>query len=129
MCYAGQGMDAFFGQIVTTDTIKVCYDAYLYTANTLEVCVKCDDLIYNGFSWILFNTSNPVGIIEHKNKIAYDIEPKFSETICYDFLETEPLLDRGKILVVGNPPFGKNSSLAVKFFNHASIVTGPTEQP
>ena len=58
--------------------------------------------------------------IEHKNKIAYDIEPKFSETICYDFLETEPLLDRGKILVVGNPPFGKNSSLAVKFFNHAS---------
>ena len=70
MCYAGQGMDAFFGQIVTTDTIKVCYDAYLYTANTLEVCVKCDDLIYNGFSWILFNTSNPVGIIEHKNKIT-----------------------------------------------------------
>jgi hypothetical protein len=58
--------------------------------------------------------------IEHKNKIAYDIEPKFSETICYDFLETEPLLDRGEILVVGNPPFGKNSSLAVKFFNHAS---------
>ena len=58
--------------------------------------------------------------IEHKNKIAYDIEPHFSETICYDFLETEPLVDRGKILVVGNPPFGKNSSLAVKFFNHAS---------
>ena len=60
--------------------------------------------------------------IEHKNKIAYDIEPHFSETICYDFLETEPLVDRGKILVVGNPPFGKNSSLAVKFFNHAFLI-------
>ena len=58
--------------------------------------------------------------IEHKHKIAYDLEPKFPETICYDFLETKPLVEQGKILVVGNPPFGKNSSLAVKFFNHAS---------
>ena len=58
--------------------------------------------------------------IKHENKIAYDLEPKFPETICYDFLETKPLVEQGKILVVGNPPFGKNSSLAVKFFNHAS---------
>jgi hypothetical protein len=70
ICYAGTGMFAYFGQIMNTDTIKVCYDAYLYTANTLEVCTRCDSLIFdqNSFSWIMFSIGNPVGVIEIENK-------------------------------------------------------------
>ncbi len=72
-CYSGVGMDFFFGQILTSDTIKLCYDAYLYTTNTLEVCTHCDSLIYDGFSWILFSMSNPVSINELTfNKITYN---------------------------------------------------------
>ena len=78
VCYGGSGINAFFGQITTSDTIKVCYDAMLYTANTMEVCTRCDSLVYNGFSWVLFSMSNPVGIFEIENKInnnkMYDLQ-------------------------------------------------------
>tara|TARA_Y100001938_G_scaffold90221_2_gene123570 strand:+ start:6755 stop:7258 length:504 start_codon:yes stop_codon:yes gene_type:complete len=64
MCYAGQGMYYYFGQIMTSDTIKVCYDAILYTANTVETCTRCDSLIFNGTSWVLFSMGNPTAINE-----------------------------------------------------------------
>ena len=69
VCYGESGINAFFGQITISDTIKVCYDAMLYTSNTVEVCTHCDSLIYNGFSWVLFSMGNPVGIFEIENKI------------------------------------------------------------
>jgi hypothetical protein len=52
--------------------------------------------------------------------LAYDIDPQGPGIIKADFLST-PLPQVGKVAVVGNPPFGKNASLAVKFFNHAAI--------
>lgn len=51
--------------------------------------------------------------------IGYDISPDAEGIIEADFLELE-LHRTGRIVVIGNPPFGKNSSLAVKFFNHAA---------
>jgi hypothetical protein len=55
------------------------------------------------------------------NVAAYDIEPR-AEGIQYaDFLTLHPdTLERCKV-VVGNPPFGKRSSLAVAFLNKAAI--------
>ena len=48
------------------------------------------------------------------NVIAFDISPDASGITQADFLSQ----DVGKVdVVIGNPPFGKNSSLAVKFFN------------
>jgi hypothetical protein len=70
ICYSGSGTSTFFGQITTSDTIKVCYDIMLYAANALEVCTHCDSLIYNGFSWVLFSTGNPVEIREYRDKIV-----------------------------------------------------------
>jgi hypothetical protein len=70
MCYAGQGMFAYFGQIMTTDTVKVCYDAYLYEANTMDVCTRCDTVIFDGTNWVLFSMGNPTAITEvHLNNI------------------------------------------------------------
>ena len=70
ICYAGSGINSFFGQITTSDTIKVCYSTILYMANTFETCPEyCDSLIYDGFSWVLFSMGNPVGIVETQNKI------------------------------------------------------------
>ena len=63
-CYSGFGVNAFFGQIITSDTIKVCYDVYLYTANMIEVCTHCDSLIFDGFNWVLFSMSNPTSVNE-----------------------------------------------------------------
>lgn len=53
---------------------------------------------------------------------AMDIAPQASDIECGDFLVAHSLFsgDHPKAVVVGNPPFGKNASLAVKFFNRAA---------
>ena len=50
---------------------------------------------------------------------AYDLDPKGDGIESVDFFEiTLPYRDR--IVVIGNPPFGKSARLAIKFFNHAA---------
>ena len=51
--------------------------------------------------------------------VALDLEPKNSRIIKQDFLTYVPQFDK-KILIYGNPPFGKQSSLAKKFIKHAT---------
>jgi hypothetical protein len=97
-----------------------------YTIPTISE--KCLDRIgsrYNWSDWGLviepsagngsFLTRIPVD-----NKIGIDISPEHKDIIKQDFLTYTPPINSGKILIVGNPPFGRISSLAIKFFNHAS---------
>ena len=85
ICYSGSGMYAFFGQIMTSDTIKVCYDALITEANSMETCSRCDSLVFdqNTYTWVLFNMGNPVGlpgfVIEEDgvrwwNDVIYDMQ-------------------------------------------------------
>jgi len=67
-------------------------------------------------------------------KIGIDIAPEHKDIIKQDFLTYSPpenvmklrnAIDNNVnvnngILVIGNPPFGRVSSLAIKFFNHAT---------
>lgn len=55
-------------------------------------------------------------------KLGLDLDPKapsIQKMNFYDYMPDIPYCDT-KILTLGNPPFGKNSSDAVKFFNHAA---------
>lgn len=63
--------------------------------------------------------------------LGLDIEPKHTDVYQQDFLQfqKEDLLkyypnlsleDNNELILIGNPPFGKNSSLAIKFFNHGA---------
>lgn len=58
------------------------------------------------------------------NKLGLDLDVKIKGVIKADFMEYN--LPKNDYIVLGNPPFGKNSSLAVKFFNkcaqHAVII-------
>jgi hypothetical protein len=58
--------------------------------------------------------------IPSRNKIGLDISPQHESIIQQDFFQYTPQTQDKKILVIGNPPFGRVSSIAVKFFNHAS---------
>ena len=73
-CYSGQGMYDYFPQVMLTDTLKVCYDIYLYTSNAVEVCTHCDSLIFdqNSFSWVLFSMGNPTSIKEMSHSSIKD---------------------------------------------------------
>ena len=66
MCYSSVGDTAYFQMIQPTDTVKVCYDAYIYFMGATYVCTQCDSMIYDGWStsWILLNMGNPTGINE-----------------------------------------------------------------
>lgn len=57
--------------------------------------------------------------IPTQNKIGIDILPEDENITKCDFFDYKPPKVK-KILVIGNPPFGKVSSLAVKFFNHSA---------
>lgn len=50
---------------------------------------------------------------------GFDIDPKHPEIEAMDFFDYVHD-DSRSCLVVGNPPFGRISSLAIKFFNHAA---------
>lgn len=53
--------------------------------------------------------------------LALDLDPARSDIPRGDFLSWSlPLDANAPVAVLGNPPFGKNASLAVKFFNHAA---------
>lgn len=54
-----------------------------------------------------------------ENRLGIDLEPKINGVVCHDFL-TYPLT-RTDYLTIGNPPFGRNSSLAIKFFNKCAL--------
>jgi len=57
----------------------------------------------------------------HDFKLAYDIEPKKPYILKQDYLDLDTSFLRDKkVLVYGNPPFGRNSSLALKFIKKSS---------
>jgi hypothetical protein len=60
--------------------------------------------------------------LPESKRIGIDIKPEHNEIIEQDFFDFRPggSENDDKILVIGNPPFGRVSSLAIKFFNHAS---------
>ena len=66
MCYSSAGDTAYFQMIQPTDTVKVCYDAYIYFMGATYVCTQCDSMVYDGFSysWVLMNMGNPTSIKE-----------------------------------------------------------------
>jgi len=53
-----------------------------------------------------------------ENYKFYDLEPEHDEIIKRDFLEfdpTKPQKKYNKIHIIGNPPFGRQASMAIKF--------------
>jgi len=88
-------------------------------------CIESVGLIYDWSKWELVvepsaGNGSFLNIIPSDKKIGIDISPENQDIIKQDFFTYKPLSSIKDILVIGNPPFGKVSSLAIKFFNHAS---------
>jgi len=92
---------------------KKCFDFVLDFLNTTQ---KSFDVFLEpsaglGSFWNLFPIDKRVG---------FDLDPKCDDIIVGDFLEQNLTQE---CVTIGNPPFGKNSSLAIKFFNHAATFS------
>ena len=57
--------------------------------------------------------------------ISYDIEPEHHDIIKQDFLKLNVNFD-GRVLFIGNPPFGPRSSLAKSFIRHCIELNATT---
>ena len=69
MCYSDAGGNAYFGQVSTTDTLKVCYDAVIDINGFTYGCTGCDSLVYNQntYQWeLLLRVTQPTAIKEIK---------------------------------------------------------------
>jgi len=67
-CYISQGNDPYsFPLIYPSDTVKLCYDALVYTMGTTIMCNHCDSLSFDFMSdtWVVYNRlGNTTGIEE-----------------------------------------------------------------
>lgn len=76
------------------------------------------------FNHIIEPSAGDGGLLEHLPKrktIALDIAPEGEGIKKQDFFDFVP--PKGKILTYMNPPFGKRCSLAIDFFNRASLFS------
>lgn len=107
--------DQFYTQL---DVAKDC-------VQILRKEIKIDNPIYLEPS---AGTGSFLLALKNEKVLAYDIDPKYPDIKLLDFLTLDEkrlkvdllLEDLVNIVTIGNPPFGKNSSLAIKFFNHAA---------
>lgn len=102
-------------------------DKFYTIPSVSQTCLATIGRMYEWASWDLVvepsagNGSFLLQIPTSKDKkIGLDISPDHADVVNKNFFEYAPPPDLGNILVVGNPPFGKASSLAVKFFNHSA---------
>jgi hypothetical protein len=103
-----EGLDKFY---TIPSYSKKCIDKVfeLYNKSTFDLIIEPS--AGNGS---FFNQ------LECENKIGIDISPETQNIIKMDFFDYIPPTNANKILVIGNPPFGKVSSVAIKFFNHSA---------
>jgi predicted RNA methylase len=100
------------------ETIKICYNAI-----KKYLKVKKQDLVIEPSA----GNGSFINIIKAltDNYIFYDIKPEHSDVIKANFLKTVlNIFDfkYRKIHIIGNPPFGYKSSMAIKFIKHSANI-------
>jgi len=95
-----------------------------------EIAAKCIAFLkekYNLKNFFLLEPSAGMGAFSnhfHLNSRALDIDPKKENIERADFLKIDLEWFKGRsVMTIGNPPFGKNASLAIKFFNRSAEIS------
>ena len=105
-----QGLDKFYTK---PDTVKYCFNNFLKRYKWTDFDYIIEPSAGNGN----FFHQLP----KHSTTIGLDIMPESPDIKKQDFFEYLPAVSAvDKVLIIGNPPFGKICSLAIKFFNHAA---------
>lgn len=82
--------------------------------NDIMPLVKFDNVIEPSAGSGIILTKLP-----KSNRIGLDLDPKHKEVIAGDFFDYK--LPNGSNAIVGNPPFGRQSKLAIEFFNKCAL--------
>lgn len=108
------------------DTRSQGLDKFYTIPSVVEECLIELGKRYNWDTWDhVLEPSAGNGSFYHRipctKKVGIDLSPEHPDIIQQDFFEYGAY-ENGNVLVVGNPPFGRVSSLAVRFFNHAATL-------
>jgi len=104
------------------------YDKYYTNKNIVKICVKLfKKYIKVKNSDLVIEPSAGDGAFikflnKYHNKIYYDIKPEHKDIIKQNYLKLnyKKLINKyNKIHIIGNPPFGKKSSTAIKFIKYS----------
>lgn len=94
----------------------------LYFWNKVHKILDIDT--YDTFVEPCAGTGSFYNLMPSNKRYGIDIDPKCDDVITQDFLTWNiPVIPYGRVLTLSNPPFGRNSNLAVKFFNHAATFS------
>lgn len=102
--------------------IKLELDKFYTKEKIAQTCIKFLEQELNPVNPKYIEPSAGAGVFLDflPNYIAYDIKPEHPNIKKQDYLSLNISYDK-HIIVIGNPPFGKRSKLAVDFFNHSSL--------
>lgn len=109
-----------------TDSIrKEGLDKFYTLPACSKRCIEKVSTMYDIARWDLIvepsaGNGSFLNQIPSNKKIGIDISPEHPDIIKQDFFDYHPPPEHKNILVIGNPPFGRISSLAIKFFNHSA---------
>lgn len=101
-------------------------DQYYTMPGIAAACVAEVQACYpDGFASVIEPSAGNGAFLAHlpKGVFAMDIDPQGPNIVEQDFLTFDASSrEDGQCLIIGNPPFGKNASTAVRFFNRAADV-------
>lgn len=105
-------LDQFY---TNSEVAKKCFEEFKKNTNIVAKVVYIEPSAGSGSFF---------GLLPEKSRIGLDLEPKYPGILQGDFFDYNyPNIDIDNelvVVVIGNPPFGKVSSLAIKFFNHSA---------
>ena len=98
---------------------KINLEQFFTTEENAKFCLSKIDL--KAYDLIIEPSAGSGSFSNLVDCIAFDIEPKNDKIIKQNYLELETSeYTNKKVLVIGNPPFGRQSSLAIKFINKSA---------
>lgn len=102
-----------------------CIDKYYTKPSTVRLCLELvkKHIIIDDDSYIMEPSAGNGAFIQgikemSQHVIFYDIAPEHPEVIAQDFLKCH--IPDKTTHIIGNPPFGRQSSTAIKFIKHAA---------
>jgi len=102
-----RGLDQFY---TNPDVALRCYQKLTSTVDTNQYDIHLEPSAGSGSFF---------SIMDHGKRVGIDKDPKTEDVTRMDFFDYQPIAGE-RYMVVGNPPFGKISSLAIQFFNKSA---------
>jgi hypothetical protein len=100
-------------------------DQFFTRSDVAQACIRLVEahLAKRDAEWLWVEPSAGEGaFFDHLPfpKMGIDIRSSRRDIVKADFLDWQPGRLHRRVVIVGNPPFGKNASLARRFFDHSA---------